>query len=132
MESVYWGALTGFILGSFGFTMVKFVIKPILKYKRLKRKIISHLKTYLNNIHGENDDPVVKDVIDGSARALRESSSELNDSYEYILPNWYKVLLKSRGESPPDASKHLMLLSSTLEYKHAQNRTEKIKQTLGL
>ncbi len=132
MGSIYWGAITGFILGTFGYTMVKFVIQPIFKYKKIKRKIVSNLKTYLNNVYNESELPVVDERADGAARALRESSSELNSCYDYTLPNWYKLLIKSRGESPEDASKHLMLLSNTRNYKHAQDRTKKIRQTLGL
>ncbi len=132
MEAIYWGAITGFIIGTFGYTMVKFVIQPIFKYKKIKRKIILNLKTYLNNVYNERELPVVDERANGSAQALRESSSELNSCYDYTLPNWYKLLIKSRGESPDDASKHLMLLSSTRNYEHAQARTEKIRQTLGL
>jgi hypothetical protein len=132
MGAVYWGAITGFILGTFGYTMVKFVIRPIFKYKKIKKQIVTNLKTYLNNVYNERELPVVDEREKVSARALRESSSELNSCYDYTLPNWYKLLIKSRGESPDDASKHLMLLSSTRDYKHAQARTEKIRQTLGL
>ena len=42
------------------------------------------------------------------------------------------VISAVANNDPDDASKHLMLLSSTRDYKHAQARTEKIRQTLGL
>ena len=130
METIYLGAITGFILGTFGYTIVQFVIRPIFRYKKIKRKTVSDLNTYLNVVYNENEDPVIHERIDECANDIRQRSSELTDCYEDILPTWYKLLLKRRGESPIDASKHLTVLANTKNYKHAQDRTEKIQQTL--
>jgi hypothetical protein len=62
----------------------------------------------------------------------RQNSVELSASYNGNLPNWYKILLNSRGESPIDASKHLMILSNTSNYDHAEKHIEKIKNYLGI
>ncbi len=130
METIYWGAITGFILGTFGYTIVQFVIRPIFNYKKIKRKLISDLNTYLNVVHNENEDPVIHERINECAKEIRQRSADLTNCYEEILPAWYRLLLKRRGESPADASKHLTVLANTKNYKHAQDRTEKIKQTL--
>lgn len=132
MDPIYSGAITGFVLGTLGYTMVRFVIRPIFSYKKVKRRIVSTINDYLNLVHNEIENPNIREKIEESIRVIREQAQELSSCYENVLPVWYRILLKRRGEIPIEACKHLVMLSNTREYKHAQNRTEKIKQTLGL
>ncbi|MDL1963543.1 MAG: hypothetical protein LWW98_04230, partial [Deltaproteobacteria bacterium] len=62
----------------------------------------------------------------------RQSSVELSASYNENLPNWYKMFLDSRGESPIDASKHLIILSNTSNYDHMEKHIEEIKNYLKI
>ncbi len=132
METKHIGMIISFIFGFLGYIIIKFWIRPIWGYKKIKKNIVSDIKDYLTTINNERRDRAMKERIKDKTRELRLRSNELVDSYYDSLPAWYKILLKSKGESPIDASKHLEALSNTLNFKHAENRKEKIKHFLRI
>ncbi|MBW1746772.1 MAG: hypothetical protein JRJ25_11085 [Deltaproteobacteria bacterium] len=120
MEPIYFVAIISFISGSFGYIILQFwVVALTIKYyykskddKDIGEKIKSQMKEW--------------------SKANRQNSVELSASYNENLPKWYKMLLDSRGESPIDASRHLMVLSNIRNYDHAEKHIEGIKKYLKI
>lgn len=132
MNMVYVFAAGSFVLGAFGYVIFYFWLRPIIRYRSVKRHIITDMTTFLNTIYNENEDPAAETGIQKRIEAVRRHSVALTDCYDTALPDWYRLLLQSRGESPLDAAKHLLGLSNTRNYEHAKNRIDKIRQTLNI
>lgn len=130
MEPIYIAALGCFLLGAFGYVIFQFWMRPILKYRRLKKDASTAVASYLDTINGSNTDMLDNGAIEIKVKPIRKLSSDLSTCFHENLPQWYRLLLKRREESPIDASKHMMVLSSTREYTHARNRAKRISQLL--
>ena len=132
MEPIYFVVIISFITGSLGYIIIQFWIRPISGYRKIKNKVALIIKYYSNSKNNEDIDEKIKSQMKEWNKANKQSSVELSASYNEILPNWYKMLLDSRGESPIDASKHLMILSNTRNYDHMEKHIEKIKNYLKI
>ncbi len=139
MEPIYIAALSCFFLSAFGYVIYQFWMRPILRYRRLKKDASVNILSYLDTINGsyepveavETDAEMANnDATENKIKIVRKLSGNLNDCFNEELPQWYKLLLQRREESPVDASKHMMVLSNTRDYSHAKNRAEKISQLL--
>ena len=133
MEPIYIAALSCFLLGAFGYVIYKFWMRPILKYRRLKKDATTTIASYLDTINSNNKemaDMADNDAIENKVKTIRKLSGDLKTCFYEDLPKWYTLLIKRREESPVDASKHMMVLSSTREYSHARNRAVRISQLL--
>lgn len=113
-----------FVAGSFGYILIQFWLRPVLKYRGVKRKIDSALNAYENGRVEDNREAVVAD--------LRRLADELNTVYSGHLPDWYQLMLKQRDENPPEAAKHLLGLAGVQHLSHAKKRLLKIKSALKL
>ncbi len=114
-----------FFIGSFGYILYFFWLRPVLRYRAEKRRIASELKSF---IHREEAGKKGKSRSETFNRCAGSLTMCFNDQ----LPDWYRLLITRRGESPLDASKHLTALSNTKDREHAARRVEKIKQALNL
>lgn len=131
MEPLHIVALISFVSGALGYIILKFWIRPILGYRKLRRRILSDLRDF---------DPAEssKDAAVGSGRkkewetAIRTLGAELTDHYNYDLPRWYRMVLQQRGENPVEASKHLLKLPSTPRGEDAKRQLEKVRACLGV
>ena len=132
MEPIYVVAIISFISGSFGYIILQFWLRPILGYRKIKHKVALAIKYYYKSKNDKDIGEKIKSQMKEWSKANRQNSVELSASYNENLPNWYKMLLDSRGESPIDASKHLMILSNTSNYDHAEKHIEKIKNYLKI
>ena len=132
MEPIYVVAIISFISGSFGYIILQFWVRPILGYRKIKHKVALTIKYYYESKDNKDIGKKIKSQMKDRAKANRQNSVELFASYNENLPNWYKMLLDSRGESPIDASKHLMILSNTSNYDHAEKHIEGIKNYLKI
>jgi hypothetical protein len=132
MKPIYFVAIISFVLGSLGYIILQFWIRPILGYQRMKHKVALNIKYYYRAKNNEDIGEKIKSQMKDWVKANRQNSVELSASYNENLPNWYKMLLDSRGESPIDASKHLMILSNTSNYDHAEKHIEGIKNYLKI
>jgi hypothetical protein len=132
MEPIYFVAITSFVSGSLGYLILQFWIRPILGYKKIKNKVELTIKYYYKSKNNKNIGEKIKSQMKERSKTNRQNSVELSASYNENLPNWYKMLLDSRGESPIDASKHLMILSNTSNYDHAEKHIEGIKNYLKI
>ena len=132
MEPIYVVVIISFISGSFGYIILQFWVRPILGYKKIKNKVVLTIKYYYKSKNNKDTGEKTKSQMKEWSKANRQNSVELSASYNENLPNWYKMLLDSRGESPIDASKHLMILSNTSNYDHAEKHIERIKNYLKI
>jgi len=117
-----------FLIGSFGYVVVQFWVRPIFKYRTIRKQVIQNLADYMNSFDQAEEGENFHGVVDRKAEHMRRHSSDLTDCYNNTLPNWYRILLRGRGEFPEEVTKQLMVLANTRDYHHARNRMEKIRQ----
>jgi hypothetical protein len=132
MEPIYIVAIISFLLGVFGYIITQFWMRPILRYRKIKHRIASDLKWYLEAQGQEIKDKNAQKQFKAKGEIIRGYCTVLTDSFSDDLPHWYKLLLESRHESPMDASKHLMALANIRNAEHAQNRLNQITDSLNL
>jgi len=130
MEPIYIYALSCFLLGAFGYVIYQFGMRPVLRYRRLKKDTSKKIASYLDTINGSSEEMPDDDATKNKIKIIRTLSDDLNTCFNEELPQWYRLLLKRREESPVDAAKHMMVLSSTRNYSHARNRAVRISQLL--
>ena len=125
------GAVLGFLVGVFGFIIVRYWIRPVSAYGRLKRRTAEAVKRHLALI-AEPLQPRQKKDLSESQRRLRKLAQELTDAFHNDLPHWYRIRLRSRGELPPEAAAGLMKLSGSRQADSARKGAEKIRGLLHL
>ena len=134
MKPIYLAAIISFVSGFLGYIILQFWIRPILGYRKIKNKVALTIKYYCKSKNNKDIGEKIKLQMKEKewGKANRQNSVELSASYNENLPNWYKMLLDSRGESPIDASKHLMILSNTRNYGHMEKHMKEIKNYLKI
>ena len=118
--ALYVVALVSFFIGSFGYVAARYLILPVVRYRRLRNRVAA---------------VIARCPPEGSAeaRAIRKLAADLSDCFTAYLPHWYKLYLEGRREeSPLEASKTLMALSNTRNKEHAARQVEKIRRCLKL
>ncbi|MFO7558335.1 MAG: hypothetical protein R6X10_05860 [Desulfobacterales bacterium] len=128
MTSLTISVIACFFLGSFGYVIVRFWVRPILKYRSVRKRVIQNLADYLNSFDQEDEGENFHGAINRKAEEIRRNTLDLKEYFNNSLPAWYKMLLRSRGEFPEGIANHLIALSNTRDYNHARNRMEKIRQ----
>lgn len=128
MDAKIAGALFGFAVGAAGYVIFKHWILPIKDYRRLKSIIEKDVAHYMDSISRQNWNSGDKKRLKKTKKAV----SDLNDTFDYDLPVWYKIILRRRGESPREAEKQLMGLADTKDASHAETRLEKAKSALSI
>lgn len=121
MEPIYLASLISFVVGAIAYIIIQFWIRPILQFKKVKKKVISVLHTFDRTTTLKNQGPNTD-----RSKLLRQYSMELSDCYNIDLPYWYKLLLDSRKESPVEASRHLMSLANITHHQDAKKHIDKI------
>ena len=124
------GALLGFLAGVIGYIVFRYWIFPIRRYQRLKSKIAKDILDYQETISENNWNS--KNLGKKRLKSTRKNMSELLECFNEEIPLWYRIKLKSRGESPPDTARHLMGLNDVREAEYAETRLKKAKTTLLL
>lgn len=132
MNMMVISAAASFLLGAFCYILFRFWVRPIFHYRSLKKKAIEGLTAYLNAISLNEESPAPVNEKNSKAEEMRHHAVALTDCWQLSLPDWYRLLLQSRGESPENAAKHLLVLANTRNYEHAQHRMEKIKKELNV
>jgi hypothetical protein len=128
MISVTFSVIACFFLGSFGYVVVRFWVRPIFKYRSIRKRVIQNLADYLNSFDQEDAGENFHGVINQRAEEMLRNTLDLKECFNGQLPVWYKMLLRGRGEFPEEIANHLMALSNTRNYNNARNRMEKIRQ----
>ena len=109
------GVAVGFVAGSFGYILARFWFRPLLAYLSIKRKVAAAL----TGADREKRLPGAED--------LRRWAAALTDCYHDTLPQWYKLALANREESPEEAARHLMALAGVKKTEQAAGRIKKIR-----
>lgn len=114
-EMLYIVALGGFLAGSFGYVTVRFILWPILAYRRLRRRVGSAMNTV------------------PSPEALHRLSADLAECYSERIPHWYRLHLeRRRGEAPMEAVQQLSAMANTRNPDHIQRQRRKVETALKL
>jgi hypothetical protein len=130
MEPIYLAAGASFILGASGYIIIQFWIRPIRRYRALKRRIVSDIEGD-DRISSEPKAMTSSRAGKAFAKTLRSHSVALSDAYSYDLPHWYRMVLDNRGESPIEASKILMRMANTQDPIQFRERRKEISESLG-
>jgi hypothetical protein len=132
MEPIYIAAIISFVIGVFGYIVVRFWILPIRRYMRVKSHLTSDLRALLNMLPTEQPENTDNSTVQERQVSLRRHSSDLVSIYQDELPYWYRLYLKSKEERPLDAAEFSMRLSNTRKFEHALKQANEIKSFLRL
>jgi len=128
MNNIILASLIGFSLGAAGYIVFRFWLLPIRRYQRIKQQITDIIHGHELRLSGEK----IYQLSPEQSGICRKQSVALTDAYYDDLPQWYRMVLANRKESPDDASKNLLALSSIRDPDHARNRIHNIKKSLNL
>lgn len=96
------GVVTGLVMGSFGYVLARFGIRPLLRYHRLKHGLAGLLDTLIET-----------EAVSGEARdTLQRTAVALQDMVDEGLPRWYIMALHKNEEQPKEAVRHLQTLAN--------------------
>ncbi|MCF8051210.1 MAG: hypothetical protein K9L59_08250 [Desulfobacterales bacterium] len=126
------GAALGFMIGVFGFIIVRYWIRPVSRYGRLKRRAADAVGGHLSLLEENPAGSQAKQRFKESRQRLRRTASELTDAFHQELPHWYRIRLRARGENPPEAAGLLMKLSNTRDPVPGRRQGEQIRELLFL
>ena len=122
MDAKYIGAIVGFILGSVGYTLSRFWIIPIIRFKMVRGRVlrlISCAEAALDS--GTLQESTIVD--------LRQISAKLFERYKQLHPA-YRTFLANKGFLVEDAGKHILTLANTRNSDHAKSHVSKIRDCL--
>jgi len=122
MEAKYIGAIVGFILGSVGYTLSRFWIIPIIRFKMVRGRVlrlISRAETALDS----------GTLRESTIAELRQINIKLSERYNRLHPA-YRTFLANKGVMVDDAGKHILTLANTRNEDHARNHISKIRDCL--
>lgn len=128
MHSLILASLIGFSLGATGYIVFRFWLLPIRRYQRIKGQIAESIGHHALKLSSGESFQLSPD----QSEIFRKQSVWLTDAYYDDLPQWYRMVLANRKESPDDASKNLLALSGIRNPDHARNRIHNIKKSLNL
>jgi hypothetical protein len=116
------GIAVGLVMGSFGYVLVRFGIRPVLAYRRLKQCLADLVNTAATE----------KSLTNDARDALGRMAMELQDLLDEVLPVWYTLALQKRDEQPRDAIRHLQALVNCKEPGAIRQRAAAVQQSLRL
>lgn len=132
MEPIYVAAFISFVIGLFGYIVVRFWILPIGRYIRIKSRFASDLRVLLDMLQAEQPRNTENSQIQNRQVSLRRHSSDLVSIYQDEVPYWYRLHLGSKKERPLEAAELSMRLSNTRKLEHAFRQADEIKGFLRL
>ena len=132
MEPIYVAAIISFVIGLFGYIVIRFWILPIGRYIRVKSQFDSDLRALLDMLQAKQSRNTENSQIQDRQVSLRRHSSDLVSIYQDELPYWYRLYLESKKERPLEAAESSMRLSNTRKLEHAFRQADEIKGFLRL
>ena len=131
MDTNLIAATVGIFAGAVGYWVATFWMRPILRYKEIRSKVLSDFILYaqVTNADGLNDR--MKELYEERVFQIRRSAADLAACL-MELPHWYTCYLCLRGLSPKKAVTDLIGHSNTREHDAADERVQRIKKSLGL
>jgi len=133
-SSLLIAAGVSFVVGLLGYIIVRFWIKPILRYTTTKRKLNHELTRYLAQMSETAGSEKKKTQNRGRPvlRNARKHTMNLVSCYGEKIPYWYRLLLDSRGESPSEALSLLTNLSKIRNQEQIKDRIDRARKKMGL
>jgi len=132
MEPIYVAAFISFVIGLFGYVIVRFWILPIGRYLRVKSRLASDMNALLDMLQAGQPRNTGNSHIQDRQVSLRRHSSDLVSIYQDELPYWYRLYLESKKEQSLEAAEISMRLSNTRKLEHAFRQADEIKTYLRL
>ena len=129
MDDKLISVLVGIASGAVGYWVTTFWMKPILRYRELRSKVLSDLIYFAQVINADGLNDRMQNLYEERIESNRRSSAELTACL-LELPHWYKSLLRCRGCNPEAAAQDLIGFSNTTDYETAAKRVERIKAAL--
>ncbi len=129
MDDKLISVFVGIVAGACGYWFTTFWMKPILRYRELRSKVLSDLIYFAQVINADGLNERMQKLYEERIDANRRSSAELTACL-LELPRWYMALLRCRGCNPEAAAQDLIGFSNTTEYDAAAKRVERIKKAL--
>jgi hypothetical protein len=127
MEPIYIAAIISFVIGLFGYIVVRFWVLPIGRYIRVKRRFASDLDALMDILQAGPSHNIGNPQLKDRQLSLRCNASHLSSVYRNELPYWYRLFLESRKEKPLEAAESSMRLSNTHKLEHAYRQADEIK-----
>ncbi|HQA35415.1 MAG TPA: hypothetical protein PLD41_16455, partial [Casimicrobium huifangae] len=131
MDDKLISVFVGIVAGAVGYWVTTFWMKPILRYRELRSKVLSDLIYFAQVINADGLNERMQKLYEERIEANRRSSAELTACL-LELPRWYKALLRCRGYNPEAAAQDLIGFSNTTDYDAAAKRVGRIKAALGI
>jgi hypothetical protein len=125
-------ALISFVAGLFGYIIARYWVRPIGLYHRHKRRLALDLEFYAGALNRAG----AREIVDQSAQArlqsARKALGDLLSAYDGELPQWYRLVLARRSESPMAANQPLMALANIRNPEHAAKRLNEVLRALRI
>lgn len=112
MDPIYWAAAVSFVIGACGYIIVRFWLIPIIRYKRVKKKLHAGLKAFSQKLTLRQAEKSKAVSEKKRCRDLRRLGMKLVKVHDAELPYWYRLVMVTRKESPLAASASLMRLEN--------------------
>ena len=132
MEPIYIAALISFIVGLFGYIIIRFWILPIGRYLKIKGLLLSDMRAVPDMLRAEQPQNNEAAKIQSRRVSVRRHCSDLVSIYQNDLPYWYRLHLESKKEQPLEAAKLSMRLANTRKQEHALRQANEIKRLLRI
>jgi hypothetical protein len=117
--------------GAAGYLIVTFWVQPILRYREIKYRVVADLVFFANAIELQKQDGAFREDTLQRKEHNRRCASELKAIYS-DLPCWYRALLKKRRENPLEASKDLIGLSNSSNWRDAEPFENGVRKNLRI
>lgn len=131
MDVSLWAAFIGIVAGAIGYWSTTFFMQPILRFRDLRNKVLRDFIYYAQVINADGLNDEMKKLYRERILSNRKTSAELASAI-LDLPSWYLSYLKSKGQAPAEAAKHLIGYSNTTDYEQAHKVESLIRKQLGL
>lgn len=132
MEPIHIASLASFMVGLFGYIIVRFWILPISRYLKVKGRLASDIRVLLEMSRAARPQNNDRARIQDRRVAVGRHCSDLATIYQNDLPYWYQLYLESKQEQPLEAVQYSMRLANTREPEHVLRQANEIKQFLRL
>jgi len=112
LDPMYWAALFSFIAGASGYVIVRFWMIPILRYQRIKGRLLKALGDLSRDLPERNDQRPKDRLGKKRMQDMRRLAMQLVELNDHDLPYWYRLVLLTRKESALNASEAIMRMEN--------------------
>jgi hypothetical protein len=132
MEPIYIASIASFLVGLFGYIIVRFWILPIGRYLKVKGRLASDMKILLSMVPVEQPQKNQDPQIQAHRVSVHRHCIDLVSVYQNDLPYWYRLYLESKKEHPPEAAEFSARLANTRNHEHVLRQANEIKRLLRI